>query len=56
MLMYVQEPVEIERRGSMGRRLNGKKVSSGQDASSPLRKLVAYKRDVSDGVPATVIH
>jgi hypothetical protein len=30
MLTYVQEPLEIGSRGSMGRHLNGKYVSSGQ--------------------------
>ena len=30
MIKYVQDPLEIGRRGSMGRHLNGKYVSSGQ--------------------------
>jgi len=30
MITYVQEPLEVGRRGSVGRRLNGKYVSSGQ--------------------------
>ena len=30
MITYVQEPLEIGRRGSMERHLNGKYVSSGQ--------------------------
>jgi hypothetical protein len=30
MITYIQEPLEIGRRGSMGRHLNGKYVSSGQ--------------------------
>ena len=30
MITYIQEPLEIGRRGSMGRRLNGKYVSSVQ--------------------------
>ena len=44
-LTYFQEPLEIARRGCAGRHLNGKYVS---------RKLVAYERDVNEGVPATV--
>ena len=49
MLTYVQEPLEIGRRGSMGRHLNGK------NASSPLREAIAYERGVSEGVQATVL-
>ena len=30
ILTYVQEPLEIGRRGSMGRHLNGKNISNGQ--------------------------
>jgi len=49
MLTYVQEPLEMSRRGCARRHLNGKYVSS------LLRKLVACENDVSEGVPATVI-
>ena len=58
MLTSVQEPLAISRRDCMGRHLNGgkKNVSSGQRTlASPLRKLATYERDVSEGVPATVI-
>jgi hypothetical protein len=30
MIRYVQDPLEIGRRGSMGRHLNGKYISGGQ--------------------------
>ena len=57
MLTYVQEPLEISRRGSMGRHLNEKYVSSEQWTlvSRPLRDSVAYERDVNEGVPAKAI-
>jgi hypothetical protein len=53
MITYIQEPLEIGRRGSMGRRLNGNTLAAVN--SRPLRELVAYERDVGVGVPATVI-
>ena len=55
IIMYVQEPLEIVRRGSMGRRLNGNTLAAVNGHLRPLRESVAYERDVSVGVPATVI-
>jgi hypothetical protein len=39
----------------MGRRLNGNMLAAGNGHLRPLRELVAYERDVSVGVSATVI-
>ena len=47
--------VEIGRRGSMGRRLNGNTLAAVNGHLRPLRESVAYERDVGVGVPATVI-
>jgi hypothetical protein len=55
MIMYVQEPLETGRRGSMGRRLNGNTLAAVNGHLRPLRELVAYMRAVGVGVPATVI-
>jgi hypothetical protein len=55
MLMYVQEPLEIGRRGSMGRRLNGNTLAAVNGQLRALRESVAYDRNVSVGVPTTVI-
>ena len=55
MITYVQEPLEIGRRGSMGRRLNGNTLASVNGHLRPLRESVAYERYVSVGVSATVI-
>jgi hypothetical protein len=55
MIMYIQEPLEIGRRGSMGRRLNGNTLAAVNGHLRPLRESVAYERDVSVGVPAMVI-
>jgi hypothetical protein len=55
MITYVQEPLEIGRRGSMGRRLNGKTLAVVNGHLRPLRESVTYERDVGVGVPATVI-
>ena len=55
MITYVQEPLEIGRRGSMGRRLNGNTLAAVNRHLRPLRESVAYERDVGVGVPATVI-
>jgi hypothetical protein len=54
-ITYIQEPLEIGRRGSMGRRLNGHTLAAVNGHLRPLRKSVAYERDVGVGVPATVI-
>jgi len=55
MITYIQEPLEIGRRGSMGRRLNGNTLAVVNGHLCPLRESVAYERDVGVGVPATVI-
>jgi len=55
MITYVQEPLEIGRRGSMGGRLYGNTLAAVNGHLRPLRESVAYERDVSVGVPATVI-
>ena len=46
---YVQEPLAVGRRGSTGRDLNEKTVSS------PVRESVAYDSDVSEGVQVNVL-
>ena len=55
MITYIQEPLDIGRRGSMGRRLNGYTLAAVNGHLCPLRESVAYERDVSVGVPATVM-
>jgi hypothetical protein len=55
MITYIQEPVEIGRRGSMGRRLNVNTLAAVNGHLRPLRESVAYGRDVGVEVPATVI-
>ena len=55
MITYIQEPLEIGRRGSMERRLNGNTLAVVNGHLRPLRELVAYERDVGVGVPTTVI-
>jgi len=55
MITYVQEPLEIGRRGSMGRRLNGNMLAVVNGHLCRLRESVAYERDVGVGVPAMVI-
>ena len=55
VITYSQEPLEIGRRGSMGRRLNGNTLVAVNGHLRPLRESVAYERDVGVGVPATVI-
>ena len=54
MITYIQEPLEIGRRGSMGRRSNGNTLAAVNGHLRPLRESVAYERDVGVGVPATV--
>jgi hypothetical protein len=53
MITYVQEPLEIGRRGSMGRHLNGNTLAAVNGHLHPLRESVAYERDVGVGVSAT---
>jgi hypothetical protein len=55
MITYIQEPLEIGRKGSMGKCLNGNTLAAVNGHLRPLRESVAYKRDVGAGVPATVI-
>ena len=55
MITYIQERLEIGRRGSMGRHLNGYALAAVNGHLRPLRESVAYERDVGVGVPATVI-
>jgi hypothetical protein len=55
MITYIQEPLEIGRRGSMGRHFNWNTLAAVNGHLRPLRKSVAYKRDVGVGVPATVL-
>jgi hypothetical protein len=55
MITYIQEPLEIGRGGSMGRRLNGNTLAAVNGHLRPLRESVAYERDVGVGVPTKVI-
>ena len=55
MITYIKEPLEIGRRSSMGRRLNGNMLAAVNRHLRPFRESVAYERDVGVGVPATVI-
>jgi hypothetical protein len=55
MVTCSQEPLEIGRRGSMGRRLNGNALAAVNGHLRPLRESVAYERDVGVGVPAMVV-
>jgi hypothetical protein len=55
MITYSQEPLEIGRRGSMGRRLNGNTLAAVNGHLRPLRESVAYGRDVGVGVPTMVV-
>jgi len=55
MITYIQETLEIGRRGSMGRHLNGNTLAAVNGHLRHLRESVAYETDVGVGVPATVI-
>jgi hypothetical protein len=55
MITYVQEPLEIGRRGSVRRRLNGNTLAAVNEHVCPLRESVVYERDMGVGVPATAI-
>jgi hypothetical protein len=55
MITYIQEPLVIGRRGSMGRHLNGNTLAAVNGHLRPLRESVAYGRVVGVGVPTTVI-
>jgi hypothetical protein len=47
--------VEIGRKGSMGKCLNGNTLATVNGHLRPLRESVTYGRDVGVGVPETVI-
>jgi hypothetical protein len=47
--------LEIVRRGSMGRCLNGNTLAAVKGLLRPLRESVGYERDVGVGVPAKAI-
>jgi hypothetical protein len=55
MITYIQEPLEIGRRGSVGKRLNGNTLAAVNGHLRPLREAVTYGSDVGVGVPATVM-
>jgi hypothetical protein len=55
MITYIQEPLEVVRRGGMRRRLHGNTLAAVNGHLRPLRESVAYERDVGVGVPATAI-
>ena len=55
MITHIQEPLEMGRSGSMGRRLNGNTLAVVNGHLRLLRESVAYERDVGVGVPAKVI-
>jgi len=55
MITYVQEPLEISRRGSMGRHLNGKCVGSGQRKLASFEEVSRVRERLSVGVPTTVV-
>jgi hypothetical protein len=56
MITYIQEPLEIGRRGSVGRHLNGNTLAAVNGHLRPFRESVVYERAVGVGVPATVIN
>jgi hypothetical protein len=55
MITYSQEQLEIGRRGSMGKCLNGNTLAAVNGHLRPLRESVAYGRDAGVGVPTKVI-
>jgi hypothetical protein len=55
MITHIQEPLEIGRRGSMGKCLNGNTLAAVNGHLRPLRESVTHERDVGVGVPATVM-
>ena len=46
MITYIQEPLEMGRMGSMGRRLNGNMLAAVNGHLRPLRESVAYEREM----------
>jgi hypothetical protein len=55
MKTCIQDPLEIGRRGSVGKCLNGNMLAAVNGHLRPLRESVAYGRDVGVGVPAKVM-
>jgi hypothetical protein len=55
MITCIQEPLEISRRGSVGKCLNGNTLAAVNGHLRPLRESVAYGRGIGVGVPATVM-
>jgi hypothetical protein len=55
MVTCIQEPLEIGRRGRVGKCLNGNTLAAVNGHLRPLRESVAYGRDVGVGGPATVM-
>jgi hypothetical protein len=55
VITYIQEPLDIGRRGSMEKCLNGNTLAAVNGHLRPLWESVTYGRDVGVGVPATVI-
>jgi hypothetical protein len=55
MITCIQEPLEIGRRGSVGKCLNGNTLAAVNGHLHPLRESFAYERDVGMGVPAKVM-
>jgi hypothetical protein len=55
MITCIQEPLEIGRRVSVGKCLNGNTLTAVNGHLRPLRESVAYGRDVGVGVPVTVM-
>jgi hypothetical protein len=55
MITYIQEPLQIGRRGSVRRRLNGNMLAAVNGHLHTLRESIAYERDVGVEVPAMVI-
>jgi hypothetical protein len=46
MITYIQEPMKIGRRGSMGKCVNGNTLAAVNGHLHPLRESVTYERDV----------
>jgi hypothetical protein len=56
MITYIQEPLEIGRRGSMGKCLNGSTLAAVNGHLASVEGVIRVReRDVGVGVHATVI-
>jgi hypothetical protein len=55
MITYIQEPLEIGRRGSMGKCLNGNTLAAVNGHLASVEGVSRVRRDVGVGVPATVM-